>query len=105
MGDMSAMPLGRYSDVGRLADEVERSHERVTLTRDGEPVAVAGLDHRGVHVRRARTVQLHDHGLVARTSDHVLEERADVVVGLDDQDPRHVRIFSRARRYPVSLQV
>lgn len=34
------MPLERDPDLGRLAAQVERSLERLILTRNGEPVAV-----------------------------------------------------------------
>ncbi len=34
------MPRERDPDLGRLAAQVERSLERLTLTRNGEPVAV-----------------------------------------------------------------
>ncbi|WP_285659439.1 type II toxin-antitoxin system prevent-host-death family antitoxin [Actinomycetospora sp. NBRC 106375] len=37
---MTALPLEEDPEAGRLVSPVERSHERVTLTRDGEPVAV-----------------------------------------------------------------
>ena len=47
MGGMSAVPLERDSDVGRLAAEVERSHERVTLD--------SGRRARGRRDQRCRT--------------------------------------------------
>lgn len=37
---MTAMPLEDGPDAGRLAARIERSKERLTLTRDGEPVVV-----------------------------------------------------------------
>jgi antitoxin YefM len=40
IGAMTAMPLEDDPEAGRLAARVERSHERLTLTRDGEPVVV-----------------------------------------------------------------
>ena len=40
MDAMTAMPLEDDPDAGRLASRVERSRERLTLTRDGEAVAV-----------------------------------------------------------------
>lgn len=40
MDAMAAMPLEDDPGAGRLASRVEQSRERLTLTRDGEPVAV-----------------------------------------------------------------
>lgn len=42
MGLMTAVPIERDSDghISRLVAPVEESHERVTITRNGEPVAV-----------------------------------------------------------------
>lgn len=40
MVPMSALPLEHDPVAGRLAARVERERERLTLTRDGEPVAV-----------------------------------------------------------------
>lgn len=40
MDAMTAMPLESDPDARRLAARVEHSRERLTLTRDGEPVAV-----------------------------------------------------------------
>ena len=40
MDVMTAMPLEDDPDARRLASRVERSRERLTLTRDGEAVAV-----------------------------------------------------------------
>lgn len=40
MDAMTAMPLEDDPDARRLASRVEQSRERLTLTRDGEPVAV-----------------------------------------------------------------
>jgi len=40
MTDMTAVPIERDRDLARLVAPVEESHERITITRDGEPVAV-----------------------------------------------------------------
>lgn len=37
---MTAVPIERDGDLARLVAPVEESHERVTITRAGEPVAV-----------------------------------------------------------------
>jgi hypothetical protein len=42
---------------------------------------------------------------MARAPDDMLEERTDVGVGLDDQDPCHTRIMFPSRRDPVSVRV
>jgi hypothetical protein len=68
-------------------------------------VAVAGLDHRRVDLGHTSAVDVFEDGLVARASDDMLEERPDVSVRLDDQDPCHGRILSRPRRYSVICQV
>lgn len=39
MGGTTAMPLENDPHAGRLAARVERTRERLTLTRNGEPVA------------------------------------------------------------------
>src|SRR5438094_926393 len=98
--EVERLLLGR-EDAG----EDDGAAELAQAPRAGEPVAVAGLDHRCVDVGRTRSVELCEDRLVTGTSDHVLEERTDVCMGLDNQDPRHGRIIPAGRRYPVSLRV
>jgi len=87
------------------AGEDDRTAELPQPAGKGKPVGVPRLDHRRVDVGRAGAVQLGDHRLVPGTSDDVLEERTDVSMGLDDQDPRHGLNILRGRRYPVTLRV
>ena len=88
MGGMSAVPLEGDSDVGRLAAEVERSHERVTLTRDGEPVAVvisaaelAGLEDTLEMLRNPEEAAAVDEG-IADADDGGLHDEDDVLADL-----------------------
>jgi len=82
---MTAMPLEDDPRVGRLAAEVERSHERVTLTRDGEPVAVvisaselAGLEDSLELLRNADETAAVDEG-IADVEAGRLHDEADIV--------------------------
>ena len=88
------LELERLGLGGKDACEEDGQAQRAQTTGQGEPVTVSGLDHRGIDVGRPAAVRLGEHNLVTRTSDDVFEERADIGVGLDDQNPCHVRIMS-----------
>ena len=107
MGDMSAMPLERDSDVGRLAAEVERSHERVTLTRDGEPVAVvisaaelAGLEDTLEMLRNPDEAAAVDEGIADAERDSTTRTTFSPisVAAVTTPERYRVRFASRARR-------
>jgi hypothetical protein len=99
------LQLERLPFGGKDAGEDDGPAERTQPACEGEPVGVPRLDHRRVHIGGSGTVRLREHGFVPGTSDDVLEERTDVGMRLDDQDPCHGRNIPRSRRYPVSLPV
>ena len=88
IGPMTAMPLENDPDAGRLAARVERTRERLTLTRDGEPVAVvisaeelAGLEDTLEMLRDPGEAAAVDEGIEDVTSGR-LHDQDDVLADL-----------------------
>src|SRR4051794_28758679 len=85
--ERQCLVLGR-KDAG----EDDGEPQRAETARVRKAVAFARLDHRRIDVQ-PRLAELGEDGLVPRTPDDVREERTDVGVRLDDQDPGHRHIL------------
>jgi hypothetical protein len=90
---------------GEDAREDDGTTEVPDVPGELEACEIAGLDHRRIDVRHAAAVPVGVDRLVPKPPDYVLQEGADIGMGLNDENPRHRRMIRSIQMDPVDLRV
>ena len=99
------LEVERFSFCRKDAREDDRATELANVACEAHAREVAGLDHCRIDVGHRPAVPVGVYSLVSEPSDDVLEERTDVGMRLDDQDPCHAKMIRDRRWDPVRLRV
>ena len=90
---------------GKDAREDDGATELTNVACEANAREVAGLDHGRIDVRQRPAVRVGVDSLVSEPPDDVLQQRANVGMRLNDQDPCHTKIVFDRRWDPVRLRV
>ena len=99
------LEVERLAFCRKDAREDDRTTELTNVPCKPHAREVARLDHCRIDVGHRPAVPVGIHSLVSKPSDDMLQERTDVGMGLDDQNPCHAKMIGYRRWDPVRLRV